>query len=709
MGADAVEAIAGLECLFNPRSIAIIGATPDSRRVGGIALDHLLDFKFEGEIYPINPKYDEISGLTCYADIQALPTIPDLVVLAISAKAVLDQLRLCHAKGVVCAVIYASGFAEDGDEGALLQDEIVSFAEQTGMVISGPNCMGHANLNTRAITAFATLFKDYPPPKPGDELGHIGLVTQSGNLCAVLYALGVDRGVKFNHFINTGNEACLEYAQYLEYLSNDPETHAVIGYVEGLRNGERFVRAAKRFHEQGKPLVLLKSGESAQGAQATMSHTAAMAGDKATYYAAFRQMGIMRASDPTHLIDLAYLSGFKGRHAGRRVGVASVSGAMGAILTDLLVASGVEMPTLPEDMQRRIKQSVPGIGMLMNPIDLTAQIFNKEGVATEVMQSLVATDAIDTVLVYATGFLLDRIADEIINVARTSDRLIVAIDTGKSVRRADLEAAGIPVFMDVERCTRALSVYLEWCDKAPEVSRWNALCDAQKHLPVRPYDAAFKDMDEYQAKVWLASHGVPVPDEAVVQSGDAAVAWADQAGGPVALKILSPDIPHKTEVGGVVLGLQDGAEIQQAYSTMQASTKKLKPNARIRGALVQRMESGVCELIMGIVRDPIFGPVMTVGLGGVLTEVFHDVSHRVLPIDERIALDMLSELRGFKLMTGFRNKPKADIEAACAAIVALSNAGLAAGDHLLEIEINPLLVRAEGKGVVALDALLISA
>ncbi len=695
--------------LFDPTSIAIVGATQDPRRIGGIALDHLVDFGFRGAIYPVNPKYQELFGLPCYPDIEALPKTPDLVVLSVAASSVLGSLERCHAKGVTTAIVYASGFAEESAAGAALQDELVRFATATGMVISGPNCMGHANLSTRAITAFATLFKDYPPPPEGEgspPWGRAAVVTQSGNLCAILYALGCERGVPFKHFINTGNEACLEFSEYLSYLADDPETQTVIGYIEGLRDGARFLDVAQRFRERDKALIVMKVGDSEKGAQAALSHTAALSGNQATYHAAFRQLGVMRARHPSHLVDIAYLARFKDRSASIRVAVASISGAVGALLTDLLVAEGLEVPTLPEALQAHVRAEVPTIGMLANPIDLTAQIFNRQGVATAVVGALAETGAVDVVLLYATGFMLDRIAGETIAVARKTGRLIVAIDSGKARERGALEAAGIPVFTDIGRCTEALGTYLKWRAAAVGEHRWSVPQQPPPYPVAGPRDLG--SMDEHQTKRWLSQYGVPLGDEAVAASADEAVRWAERNDGPVAVKILSPDIPHKTEAGGVRLNVEGEAQVREAYAAVTAGARRSQPDARVNGVLLQKMESGVCELIVGVTRDPVFGLSMTVGLGGIFTELFRDVTHRLLPVDEAMAGEMLEELHAYRLMTGFRGKPAADIDAACRAIAAVSKAALALGPTCQELEINPLLVRAAAGGAVALDALLVT-
>lgn len=688
-----------MRCLLDPRSIAFIGASADPKRLGGIAIDHLVDFGYTGAIYPINPKYQEMHGLCCYPDIESVPHVPDLAVLAIGAEAVLPALQRCHAKGIQAAIVYASGYAEADEAGAVRQRELEAFARQTGMAICGPNCMGLANLNTRAITAFATVLKDYPPREPG----HIALLTQSGNMSAVIYTAGCRRGVRFNQFINTGNEACLEFAQYLDYLVDDEHTHAVIGYIEGLRDGNRFIDTAQRLHQVGKPLILIKSGETEQGSAAAMSHTASLAGDQMINRAAFRQLGIMHARDPEHLVDLAYLANFRDRRGGRRIAVASISGAMGGLLTDLLITHGLQVPTLAEYLQQHLRDTAPELAMVANPIDLTGNLYNRDGIAGKVFNALAQNIEVDTVLVYGTGYLLDRIADELIEASRLSGRLFIAIDTGQARSRERLEAAGIPVFTDVARTVAALAVYLPWFDEAGDRAYWAHL--RQQTPPKERETAISHKLDEYEAKRLLAQYGVPVCKEQPADTPDQAVRLASAMGYPVALKVLSPDIAHKTEAGGVRLRLMDENAVRQAYQDVLGNAQRYAPDAQLRGVLVQRMETGVCELIVGITRDRVFDLAMTVGLGGVFTEIFRDASHRLLPVDEHIARSMLCELRGYRLLTGYRGAATADLEAVCQAIAAMSRAALTMPAGVTDIEINPLL--AQNQGAIALDALIL--
>lgn len=682
--------------LLSPQSIAVIGASGDAGRIGGVALDLLVRFGFEGEIYPVNPRHDSVFGLPCHPDLDAVPGVPDLAVIAVRAALVPDALRACHAKGIEAALVYASGFSEESPEGAALEREIATIASETGLVVAGPNCMGNANFGTNAITAFATILKDYPPV-PGSGRGRPALLTQSGNLCAVFYALGRRRGLDFSHFINTGNETVVTFEDYLTYLVEDNATSCVIGYVEGLRDGPSFRRIAARFRDAGKPLILIKSGESERGADAARSHTAALSGDRAVYRAAFRDFGVMRADDPTHLMDLAYLAGFAERTCGPRAAVTSISGAMGALMTDLLGAEGVQVPELSEALQANLQDAAASIGMVSNPIDYTGQLMNQGGAVEEVLGRLAESGEVDFSILYGSGALFDRIAEEAIRVAGQSRKLIVAIDGGISSHRADLEAAGIPVFDCVARAVKALAVYLPWrsrLSRAP-VAQVDALPLSLPGLPT----------NEHECKALLRRFGIGTGEEHLVVTKDQAGARAESLGGPVAMKMLSADIAHKTEVGGVRLNVTGRAEATETFETMMAQVRALRPDARLDGILMQRMETGVAELLVGVTRDPVFGPVLTVGAGGVLAELLDDAVHALLPVDESKGLDMLKELKIYPMLTGFRSGPPADIPAICKAIAAVSRTALALGDALEDLEINPLLVKPDGEGVLALDAL----
>ena len=692
-----------LDPLLQPRSIALIGASGNPARIGGMPLDLLRHFGYAGEVYPINPKYDEVFGWRCRPDIESLPAAPDLVVLAVAAQDVTAMLRRAHAKGVKAAIVYAAGFAEAGDAGKALQEELEAFVAASGMVLAGPNCMGFANLNLHVYTAFATIFKTVAPQQ---RPGRVSLVTQSGNVCSAVFGLLRQLDIAVSHFINTGNEATLEFAQYLDFLAQDSATDCVVGYIEQLRDGPAFIDAALACAAQDKPLILYKAGETEKGSEAVRSHTSALAGNLALYKAAFRQLNVIPGNDFAQMADVAMLSAYRRRKAGKRVAIVTLSGALGAILADKFIAAGLEVPTLPQELQDTLRAGIPDYGMVSNPIDCTGNIVNDASFVSNVATALATSDAVDTVVIYAMGGLLDKMAEPLLEVCRRHAKLFVVIDTGNATKRAELAAGGIPVFTDLGRAVQAIAPFCWWHERQAVARRWAGL---RSEAATTRVERRLTRLNEYETKQLLAEFGVPAVHEIAAADADAAVAAAHRLGYPVALKILSADVAHKTEAGGVRLGLADDMQVRRAFDDVLTSVQAHVPGARIDGVLMQPMSKGVAELIAGITHDPVFGAALTVGLGGVLTELYGDVSHRLLPVDAQGVDEMLRELKAFPLMDGFRGRPKADIEAATRAIAALAEASQALGPAAQEIEVNPLQVRPRGEGAVALDALLLAA
>lgn len=696
-----------LEPLLNPKSICFIGASNSAGRIGGLPLSLIVKYGYDGTVYPVNPKYDEVFGLKCYPAVESLPQVPELAVLAIAAPDVLAMLKRCHAKGIPAAVVYAAGFAEEGSAGRALQAELEAFASDSGMVVAGPNCMGLANLNSQAHTAFASVFNTAPMQK---ERGRVSLLTQSGNVCAALYALLRRLELPVSQFINTGNEAVVDFAEYLEYLADDPDTEVVLGYVEQMRDGPRFLRACRRLAELDKVLIALKAGSTDKGAAAVMSHTSAMAGDQAIYRSVFERMNVIEANDFAQMAQLARLATLRDREGGPRVAIVTMSGALGAILADRFIEAGLELPDLPPSVQQVLRAGIPDYGMVRNPVDVTGNVVNDPGFVDQVLESLATSDALDAVVIYAPGYMLDRMADSIIATAGRHKRFIAAIDTGSAQCRDALRAAGVAVFEDIGVASAALAPFLRWMGARRPHSAgqaaldWRPLADAPRDtggtgLPSNP--------NERDALLWLQQRGLPARDDRVATSREEAIHHARALGFPVVLKILSADIAHKSEVGGVALNIPDVDALEQAYETMLARVAREAPSARVQGVMVQRMEQGGVELIIGARRDPVFGPMLSVGLGGVLTELYRDLRHELLPLDEARVEAALRKLTAFPLLDGFRGRPPADIPAACTAIVAVANALLNAAPQVKEIEINPLLVREAGQGVVALDALIV--
>jgi acyl-CoA synthetase (NDP forming) len=684
-----------LEPLLNPRSIAIIGASAVPTRVGGIPIKLLVDAGFE-KIFPINPKYTEIAGRPCYPDVESVPEPIDLVLLAISVDEVFAYLERCHAVGIKAAIVFAAGYAETNKpDGIAHQDRLVSFGKRTGMRIAGPNCMGNVNFLNRVFTTFGTSFP------VTDPAGSTALLTQSGNMCATIYRTARRAGVAFSHVINTGNEAEVDFSDYLDFLADDPNTHAVLCYVEQLRSGRAFLQAAARLRARGKLLAVYKVGSTEKGAEAARSHTAALAGDTAAYEAAFALSGVARAPDLATLSDLAYLHEFGARIAGNGCAILSISGAAGAILSDALALHAAEVPTLPEDVQKQLRARIPDFGMVTNPVDLTGNMVNaNDDFLYEAIRLSLQPDSIDVLIVYLPGYFLDRALEQLKRAAAQLDKAIVVIDTFALGDREGLRRSGIAFFDDFDRAARAIAIYGAWkawrpaeLTPAHESASWPAL------------SAERSSLSETEAKEILARFGVPVVSDTLVCTSAEARQAADRTGYPLVLKLVSTDVAHKTEHGLVRLGLRSADDVAGAFDAVMEKARAM--GVRIEGVTLEPMLTGGVELLIGVTRDPVFGWMLTVGLGGVWTELMKDVRHRLLPVDAVGAEAMLRELKGFALLDGFRGAPKADVAAAAQAIAALCCAVLAGGARLREVEVNPLLVLPQGRGALALDALVL--
>jgi len=684
-----------LKALLKPGSIAIVGASANATRVGGIPLHLLIEAGFHN-LFPINPNYREVAGRKCYPDIEAVPAEIDLVLLAISAEDVLPYLERCHAQGVKAAMVFAAGFSETQEpEGTARQAALKAFANRTGMRVAGPNCMGNANFIDRIFTTFGTSFR------PEDPAGRTALLTQSGNMCATMYRMARRVGVAFSHVINTGNEADVEFSDYLKFLADDADTDAVLCYVEAVRDGAVFIEAAQAFRAKGKLLAVYKVGASEKGADAARSHTAALAGNKKAYEAVFHQTGVAQAEDLASLTDLAYLHQFGTRINGSASAIVSVSGAGGAILADALALRGADIPEFPESIQAGLRTRIPSYGMVANPIDVTGNLVNNNDFLFDVMKLSAHPDNIDVIIAYLPGYFLDRAVPQLERFAQATNKGIVVVDTFATGNRAAVESAGIAYFDDFDRAARAIALYGAWRKKTVIKTLPRKWATRWPELP-----SGHGALSEITGKQALSAFGVPVVKDVVVNTVEEARVVAHELGYPLVLKLVSPDIVHKTEYGLIKLDLSSQAEVADAYRDVVAKAQAL-PKVRIEGVAIEPMLAGGVELLVGVTRDPVFGWMLTVGLGGVWTELMKDVSHRLLPIDEADAKSMIGSLKGFPLLNGFRGKPKADIDAAAKAIAALSAAAMSADIRVREIEINPLLVLPEGRGAVAVDALVL--
>ncbi len=688
-----------LDALFAPRSIAILGASDDPTRIGGRPLAYLKAAGFEGPIYPVNPTRETVQGLTAYPSVADLPEAPDAAILALPAAKVEEAVTALAGRGVKACVLFASGFAETGD--TALQTRVAAIAREGGMRLVGPNCLGAFSVPGRFYASFSTVL-DRGLPKEGG----LSIVSQSGAFGSHLYFLARQRGLGVRHWITTGNEADVSVAECLHHFAHDPGTKVIMAYAEGFGDGEKLVAALEAARAARKPVVFMKVGRSEIGAEAAQSHTAALAGADAVADAVLRQFGAWRARTTEELVDVAHIASTGALPAGPKLGIVTISGGVGVLMTDEASDRGLDVAPMPDAAQAALRARLPYAGV-RNPIDFTAQVFNDPAILSDSLKLVLEQGGYDAVTAFLTtvpGSAANAgpVRDALEGVRRAwPDFPLVLSMLVDEPLRLEYEAMGYPVFADPSNAVVALA--------GARALREGFDRPAPPHVPAADKPLPDGPLDEHRAKALLALAGIPVPDEHLATDADKAVSAWYAIGRPVALKLVSPDIAHKTELGGVILGLNDADAIRRGFQAIIDRARDHAPDARISGVLVSPMEAGegAVECLIGVQRDPVFGPVVVLGLGGVLVEVLGDVTFRRAPIDRAEAMRMIAELRGAALLDGVRGRPPADKAALAGALVALSRLAAAQGDAIDSIDVNPFLVRPQGQGAVALDALIV--
>jgi acetate---CoA ligase (ADP-forming) len=688
----------GLDALFSPRRIAIVGASSDPTRIGGRPIHYALAAGFTGKMYPVNPNRSEVQGLKAYGDLSSIPEEIDLVIIAIPAAGVAAQIEAAAARGAKAAVVFSADFAEAGDDGRRRQEALAQRCRELQVRVLGPNCLGIFNAAIGHTATFASFLQD------SIAGGGIGLVSQSGAYAGYLATLAARRGVGIGQWVTTGNEMDVTIADIIEHFVDDPSIAAIGCIAEGIRDGQAFLRAVERAHDAGKPLVLLKMGRTPTGAAAAQSHTAALAVDDAVLEAVVSQAGGLRAATSQDFLDILYGLQFLRPLQGRRLGIVSVSGGAGVIMADAAGAQGLSVPPLPLATRQRLKEGLP-LGSVMNPVDITAQALNDLSLAGDPIRAMLAEGGYDAVVGFFMNWLsspvigpkLRSVIAEALQGVRHGTFVLSAIGPRDIV--AEYERQGIPVFEDPTRAIAALGAMARMGEalRRPRIDLPESI-----EVPLVQGD----EHDEVRAKAILARAGLPALDETLVQDPTEARAAASRIPGPVALKIVSPDLPHKTEAGGVRLGLMDGTRIEAAAAEMLGEVRRQAPHARIEGLLVSPMVSDGIEMIAGTTIDPTFGPVVMIGFGGIFVEFVRDVNFRYGAIGVDEAHRMIDQLQGRRLLDGVRGRPPADIDALAKSVALLSRFGLANAGRLHSVEINPLVVRPRGLGCVMLDALL---
>jgi len=694
-----------LTTLLSPASVAVIGAAPDPHRIRGALLHLLRKNGFPGRIVPVNPSYTEIDGLPCHPTID-VPV--DLALIAIPAASVLQALEDCAAAGVRNAVVISSGFAEDGGAAPDLQDQVAALARRTGMRVCGPNAEGFHNEVDRVSATFSPAVDREADDNPVAVTRRIGIVAQSGGMGFALYNRGRALGLSFSTVVSTGNEADLTAADFLAHMAADPATDAVLLFIEAVRDAAGFAAAADAAHRAGKPIVAIKVGRSAAGKLAAASHTASMAGWDAGYDAMFRRHGIIVATELDEALAIAAALVSSPTARGGRVAVVTVSGGAGAWAADALAAAGLDLPELGPDTQAAIRAFIPSYGTARNPIDLTAGGAQGGGMLRAV-RILCQDPAVDQVAVITSlsnpaRVSIDGPGLKTLLAEAHKPVLFYSYTMPSPLGRRILADAGAAVLPSMQTLAAAARALLDRSRFTP------AATAAPAPLPERvrarlagpPGPVA-----EYAVKALLAACGVLMPPSRLVTQATELEAAADALGFPLAVKIQSPAISHKTEAGGVRLGVTDLAALRDAYGAVLANAARHAPGAAIDGVLLEPMARRGVEMIIGAVRDPTFGPVVTVGAGGTATELFGDIAHRLAPVDEAEAAAMVGELRSAPLLRGFRGAVPADLPALARLVALVSRLAAEGRDAVLEIELNPVIVHPAGQGCTVADALLV--
>ncbi|RJK96597.1 CoA-binding protein [Paracoccus aestuarii] len=690
-----MSAPSDLAGLIAPRAVAVIGASDDVTRIGGRPIAAMLRAGFKGRILPVNPKRDIVQGLTCYPDIDALPEAPDVALIAVPAALVPQTIEALGRKGCKAATLFSAGFAETGDEGDQAQRGLLALARRVGVRLLGPNTLGVYNVGIGYYGTFSSSLDTGLP-----IAGSIGIASQSGAFGAHLGALARDRGLGCSVLITTGNEADITVSDAIRWMAEDDGTRVICAYMEAVNDAPALLDALDAARAAGKPVLVLKSGRSEVGARAAASHTASLTGDAIVADAVLGDHGAIMLRDPQSMMDIAYAASGGVRPSHRSLGVITVSGGAGIVISDEAERIGLPMPALPDAAQARLKQVLPYCAPA-NPLDCTAQALNDPSLLETFTRTALEDGGYGAILCFLTYVagspaMSGRILQAIEPLRRAyPDRLIALCALGPPDVLRRYDDAGILVFDDPCRATRALDAVLRMGGPAVPATRPD---------PGLAIALPAATLDEAASKRLLAASGIAAAPERTVADADEAARAAEELGFPVVLKILSPDILHKSDIGAVRLNLRDAAAVRQAHAAILQAAATHAPDARISGVLVARQMPQGVECLMGVHRDPTFGPVAVFGLGGIFVELLNDVAVRACPFDAQTARRMILSIRGAAILQGARGQPPVDLDALSLMLSQLSVFAAAAGPRLASVDLNPVLALPDG--AFALDAVI---
>jgi acyl-CoA synthetase (NDP forming) len=705
-----------LRPLLSPKSLAIVGAASDES-IRGRLTKQLIGHGFDGPIYPVTRSQTEVLGHKAYKSVAEIPEPVDLAVIIVPAAYVISTIEQCGARGIPAAVIISSGFGEEKSEEAAQRDaELRALAARLDMAICGPNSEGLVNPLRPLVATFSPVFHDTSKPlmPEGGRAKPIAVSCQSGALTFSFLSRGASRQLKFTTQVSSGNQTVLEAHDYIEAAMESGAADIFMVYLEGIRQPARFRAVADRAAQAGKPLIVAKVGRSDAGRRAAASHTGALALSGAIDDAVFRHHGIIRGEDIDHMVDVAAAFAFCKLPKGNRVAIITGSGGSAVWMADICSAHGLEVPEIEADLQAKIMALLPSYASALNPIDATAQAIGEVGYRP-IVELVRQSQRIDTILLIssvANETTARKRAEELGDIVATTEQpiLMATYTTATPGAMAAFAEVGVPAYTSMPSCARAIKALADYGRFRERIARRAAPVATTvsiRQTVGKALAESAKVLTEVQAKALLAAYGVKRVPEFLATDEDDASEAAMRIGGAVALKVQSPDIVHKTETGAVLLGLAGDLAVRDGYRSVLARAKAAHPGAKIDGVLVQAMARRGQEMILGITRDPVFGPMLMVGLGGIHVEVLKDVAFAPVPLDAEDALALIGELKGAALLDGVRGAKPADQAALAELMVALSRFAADHADQIAEVDLNPVIVHEVGAGLSVVDALIV--
>ena len=690
-----------LKEIMSPKSIAIVGASDDKTRIGGRPLSNMIEKKFSGDIYPINPNRDHVQGMKAYPSLLDIKDDLDFILVAVPSQLVVSVLEQAVIKKAKTALIFSSGFSEIGGQGEVFQNEIKKISQDSGLRVIGPNCLGLFNSANNFFPTFTTTV-NRTTPKPGD----IAIASQSGAYGSHIYMVAHERGLGIRYWMTTGNEVDLSVGETIQMMAEDPEVHTIMAYAESVKDGEQFTKALDAARSEKKPVIFMKVGRSEVGAAAANSHTASLAGEDVIYDEVLRAHGAYRVKSTEEMLDIAYATRAKTYPTGKNLGVVTISGGGGVLIADAAADEGLTVGPMPQDTQDELKKLVP-FASPMNPVDVTAQFFNDLSIVPKFTDLMLSRGGYDALIGFWTTVpgspILSKPLLESLKKAMKGydDKLFINCMVANEGIVKTYENAGFLCIEDPTRAVVAMSALMFFGEEFKDkhfVNDFN-----KKDFVVQIPN---KKLNEVDCSQILRNFGLPIVTSTLIRNKDELKSIFNEDNNNYVMKIISPDIQHKTDVGGVKLNIGNIDNAIKSYEEIHLNIKNNAPNAVIDGVMISPMVKGGIECILGAKIDPVFGPIVMFGLGGIYAEVMKDIAFAEAPISHKKAEKMILSLKGKDLFYGARGQSSIDIEALKEIIVNLSNFIAANSNQIDQVEMNPVLV--SDKQVIALDALIVT-